>query len=116
MDGTSRKVLHNSNIVYPYALTLDYGTQTLYWADYSLDVMESSYVDGTNRVQLLGVTIQTPLYLTIFAGRLYWSDTSLNVLLSTPVRSPANVTTLTSYLSNDPYGVQVVSEGRQPRG
>ena len=49
MDGTSREVLHNTNLVWPTALTLDYDTQTLYWLDASLDKLETSHVNGSNR-------------------------------------------------------------------
>ena len=60
--------------------------------------------------------------LLSFPGVLYWSDVTIDEVLTVPVRSPNNVTTLTSIrnygLPNtyEPYGVQVITEARQPRG
>ena len=68
MDGTSREVLHSTNLYSAFGLTLDYTSQTLYWADYDLDRLESSNADGTNRVLLSTTNIVSPYYMTFFAG------------------------------------------------
>ncbi len=68
MDGTSRTILHSTDIYQAYGLTLDYTSQTLYWADYTLRRLESSSVDGSNRVLLTTMGIQSPYYMTFFAG------------------------------------------------
>ena len=49
MDGTSRTVLHNTGLIFPSGITLDYTTQTLYWIDAGRLRIESSNVDGSNR-------------------------------------------------------------------
>ena len=116
MDGLGRKILHNTELSRPYALTIDYGSQTLYWADYDQDKIESSSVDGSNRILLTTMNINYPYYMTFYAGILYWSDITLDDILSLPVSSPNNVTTVASYNSYDPNGVQVITEVRQPRG
>ena len=41
--------LHSAHVIWPNALTIDYATHTLYWADAKLRVIESSGVDGSNR-------------------------------------------------------------------
>jgi len=115
MAGVSRTVLHNTNLALPYALTIDYGTQTLYWADYSLDKLESSSADGSNRRLLTTRNIQSPYAMAYYDGKLYWTDFSLNGIYSTLLSSPSSVTTL--YTSSyDTYGICVIAEETQPEG
>ena len=115
MDGTSRIVLHS--VGYVYALTLDYDTQTLYWLDYNLNLLESSNVDGTNRLLLTsGGIINTPYSITFYDGKLYWTDISYNRILSTSVSSPSSISYVGGSYSYDPYGIKVVFRDRQADG
>ena len=59
MDGHFRSVIHNTDLTWPNALTLDYDTQTLYWMDAYLDRLESSNVNGLNRRLLSRAYIYT---------------------------------------------------------
>ena len=113
MDGTSRTVIHSTDLSTPYGLTLDYDTQTLYWIDYTLDRLESSSTDGSNRRLLTRINIQCPYGITYFNQKLYWGDWCQHVIYSTLVNSPNSVSTLIS-TGNDPYRIHVVSEDRQP--
>ena len=115
MAGTSRSVLHNTNLALPYALTIDYGTQTLYWADYSLDKLESSSADGSSRRLLTTRNIQSPYAMAYYDGKLYWTDWSLNGIYSTLLSSPSSVTTLFTG-SYDTYGICIIAEETQPEG
>ena len=114
MDGTDRMVLHDTSLVLPYALTVDYDNQILFWADYSLNKIESSHTDGSHRILLTDVSIQDPYYITYYAGNLYWTDTGLKAVLSVSVNATHEVTSIVNSL--DPYGIQVISEERQPAG
>lgn len=116
MDGSSRAVIHETNLTSPYGLALDIGTQTLYWTDYGRDVLESSSVDGTNRKILTSTMLLDPLYLSFYDGRLYWGDLRYNRLLTTHISSPDNVAFFGSYHYYDFYGVQVISSALQQRG
>jgi len=117
MDGTARMVLHNTTLRSPYAITMDYQTQTLYWLDYSLDRLESSRTDGSGRSLLTRNSIRSPFDVTFYDGYLYWTDQSYYRLLSTPVRHPNDVTFLTPRrCCNSLFGVQVISDDRQPSG
>ena len=116
MDGTSREVLHNTNLVWPNALTLDYDTQILYWMDASLDKFESSRVDGSNRRLLSTTQIHHPFGITLYQNRFYWTDWEMNTVLSAPINTPTDVGVVISGLSLDPMGICVVSVDRQPAG
>ena len=115
MDGTSRTTLHTSNLNYPYALTLDYDTQTLYWADYSANRIEKSSTTGSDRV-LLTTNVYDPYYITFYNGQLYWSDLYQDDIYTMSVSSPNVITMLTDSLTYEPQGLQIVSLDRQPEG
>ena len=114
MDGSNRTVLHDTNLHTPYALAIDYTTQTLYWADYALNTLESSNTDGSNRV-LLNSNLRDPYAMAFFDGRLYWTDWSYNGIYSTTIDSPSNISS-GLFLNADPFGILVYDEVIQSEG
>ena len=116
MDGnnSTRKALHSTNLAWPNALTIDYTTQTLYWADAQLNKIESSNVDGSNRALLTTNLILHPFGITYHNGYLYWSDWQTDQITMTHVSAPDNVTVLVSTLETEPMGLEVVATSRQP--
>ena len=116
MDGNSRITLHSRGLNTVYGLTLDYDNQILYWADYSNNRIEMSFVNGSNRNVLTSSGITDPFAITYYAGKLYWTDWSGNRIYTLSISSPSNVTQVTGSLSQDPYGIQVVAKERQPDG
>ena len=116
MDGSnsSRQTLLSTDLVWPNGLTLDYSTQTLYWADASLNKIESSQVDGSNRILLTTYSILHPFALTYYNRHLYWSDWESDQISTTKVSSPDNTSILVSSLHTEPMGLEVVATSRQP--
>ena len=117
MDGNNRTVIHNTSLVWPNGLTLDYSTQVLYWTDAYLDRIESSNTDGSNRRILVNVSGYHPFGITLLEDTIYFSDWILNGILMTNKSGGQSVQTLYQtdcYLR--PYGIQVFSEQRQPQG
>lgn len=113
MDGRNRQVLHNSGLIWPNALTIDYHSQTLYWADASLDKIESSRVDGTNRILLASTGISHPFGITFHQNLLYvsdWGGSTIRTLNSTggTISVLRNMTTC-----NIVFGIQIVNLERQ---
>ncbi len=82
MDGSNRKVLHRDHLNWPNALTIDHPTQTLYWADAKLHVIESCDINGFNRRPVLTEGVLHPFGMTVFENRLYWSDWNSLAILS----------------------------------
>lgn len=115
MDGTGREIIHNTSLSTPYGLTLDYDTQTLYWTDYSLDKIERSNVDGTDREVVTRLLIRNPYSITFYNGSLYWTDFSYNRILTTVVDS-ADATVYVGNAVNNMYGIKAIAEERQPLG
>lgn len=114
MDGTKRRVLHDTNLVWPNGLTLDHATQILYWVDASLDKIESSNTDGSNRRLLTTTSIIHPFGVTVFQSTLYWTDWQLNALLTVPISQPTQVTAVFQSLTFDPMQIHYVCDSRQP--
>lgn len=116
MDGSSRQVLHSTSLSRPYALTLDYDNQTLYWADYNFRRIEKSNLDGTERSILTTSNVFYPIDITYHDGRLFWIDQTYRRVYTTSVSSPTSVTSLNTNLGSTPYSIQVVFSTRQPEG
>lgn len=114
MDGTAVTILHNTSLSAPYCLTLDYDVQILYWADYTLDKIEKSNADGTNRQLVTTTLVNNPYSITVFNGRLYWTDLSESRILTVPTTSP-NSAYLTGVFGVM-YGIKAATEQRQPMG
>jgi low density lipoprotein receptor-related protein 5/6 len=74
MDGTSRKVLFNTSLVWPNGLTIDKIHSKLYWADARLDKIEESDLLGANRRVITSQSGIHPFGLTIYDGDLLWTD------------------------------------------
>ena len=116
MDGTNRTVIHNTSLVWPNALTLDIPTQTLYWADASLDKIEKSNVDGTNRVVLAQTGVSHPFAMVLRDGTLYFSDWSDNTIryLNASGGAVTQLHSVATYATSTLFGIQIVDSLRQP--
>ena len=115
MDGASRMVLHSTNLRDAYAITIDRENQLLYWADYTLNTIERSNTDGSNRV-ILTTSVRNPISIAIYNGRLYWGDAYFNQILSGPANSPGSGSYLGGSISYGVYGIEVISRDLQPLG
>lgn len=116
MDGTNKTILHDTSLSAPYCLTLDYSSQTLYWADYSLSKIERSNSDGSNR-ELVTTSLVNDIYtITFFNGMLYWTDLSDDQIFTTSTNSSSTSSYFYSGILGDIYGIKVVARDRQPQG
>lgn len=118
MDGANRTLVHNTDLVWPNALTLDIETQTLYWADANLDRIESSSVDGSNRqlISQTGIPIGSPFGITLMdSNSLVFTDRFSHVLKQVNVnnRSVSMLREITS-TCNQLFGIEFVTPRKQP--
>ena len=91
MDGRGRILLHSTHITWPNALTIDLPTQTIYWADAKLHVIESSDYNGRNRRPVLTSSVHHPFGMSVFEDKLYWSDWSSQAIVSVSKDVPRNL-------------------------
>lgn len=85
MDGSKFKriVLYENKLVWPNALTIDYFSDKIYWADAHLDRIEYSDFDGKGRqVVMSGAQVPHVFALSVFDDTLYWTDWNLKAILS----------------------------------
>ena len=83
MDGSGRRSIVTGNIVWPNGLTIDLATNSLYWADAKLDIIEMSDLDGGNRQVILSSAAKIhPFGLALYKNVLYWTDWNKKSILS----------------------------------
>ena len=80
MDGSNRKTLVNSGLVWVNSLALDYKNRLLYWCDASLDKIERIDLQGNNRKLILDLSLGNmhPFGLAVSDDILYWTDWNSN--------------------------------------
>lgn len=105
------------NLAWPNALTIDYVTGTIFWADGNLDYIGMADVDGKNRRVVIGQDHVVPHIFAIatFENRLYWTDWGRHAVTYADKFSGLNVTNLTT-LVHRPMDIQVVHPLRQVPG
>lgn len=73
MDGSNRKTIISSHLGFPNGLSIDYVANRLYWVDAKLDKVETSTLNGNNKVTLIQ-NVPHPFGLTVFGDFIYWTD------------------------------------------
>ncbi|KAL4217440.1 Low-density lipoprotein receptor-related protein 2 [Mactra antiquata] len=73
LDGSNPTMVITRKLGWPNALTIDYETNRLWWADAHLDWIEFSNVDGTNR-HVVRRNVPHPFAIAVFEDWIYWTD------------------------------------------
>lgn len=113
--GANRTIIHSTNLVSPNALTLDIPTQTLYWADATLDKVERSNVDGTDRVLLAQHGVVHPFGIVFANNTLYFTEWSDNTIrrVSASEGIVSILHSVTAFSSTRVFGIQIVGPNRR---
>ncbi|XP_038051570.1 uncharacterized protein LOC119724542 [Patiria miniata] len=77
-DGSGRRVLIDTSLLYPYGIALDLEGGRLYWCDYGLDRIEYSDLLGQGRTVLDERT--DPLHLFVYYDFIYWTDAASSTI------------------------------------
>lgn len=83
MDGSNmtRLFKHDDDIAWPNALTIDYFTDRIYWADAHLDYIASADLEGRHRHTVLkGDKVPHVFAITLFEDFIYWTDWNLKAI------------------------------------
>lgn len=83
MDGSNftRILTWEDDIAWPNALTIDYFTDRIYWADAHLDYIAFADLEGRHRhIVLSGNKVPHVFALTLFDDYLYWTDWNLKAI------------------------------------
>lgn len=76
MDGNpdTRRLLVETGIVWPNAVTIDYADDVLYWADAALHRIEKMDLGGATRTFFMTTVLSHPFSMTVFKQFVYWSE------------------------------------------
>ena len=117
MDGAGKVILHQDNLERPYAITIDFDNQVIYWADSNLHRIECSNADGSSRRVVVSSGIDEPFDITLLGDMIYVSDQNVGIRVT---NKSGGLTVQTVYNEFCSYintlGLQVVAEERQLQG
>ena len=114
MDGTHRQTIIKDNLAWPNALTIDYMTEHIFWADASLDYIAMAKLDGSGRRIVVSNIHYVPhvFGLSVFEDHIYWSDWEKMGIYYTNKFSGNKITKLV-LLVHRPMDLQVLHPYRQ---
>ncbi|OQV14980.1 Low-density lipoprotein receptor-related protein 2 [Hypsibius exemplaris] len=115
MDGIMFKRIVTEKLGWPNALTIDYITDKLIWADAHLNVVEMSDMEGRNRVKVLSGQMVVPhvFSLTVMDGYLYWTDWDFQAVMKAKMFVDKNGTIIRN-TTHRPYDINIWHPVRQP--
>ena len=74
LDGKSREVIIDTELVWPNGIALDTESQKLYWCDAKMDRIEMSQVDGSSRMVVSDKNLPHPFGFSLLGNYIYWTD------------------------------------------
>lgn len=94
ITGYNLQSVITTDIKMPNAVTIDYESHKLYWADARLDKIERADYDGSHRVILAHSTPKHPFAITVYKNYLYFTDWVLRAVVRVNKYSGGDVTWL----------------------
>lgn len=116
MDGSNltRILTWENDIAWPNALTVDYFTNRIYFADAHLDYIAYTDLEGKHRhVVLSGQAVPHVFALTLFDDEIFWSDWNTKAISKANKFTGKGLTTLRN-TTHRPYDLHVYHPLRQP--
>ena len=100
-------------MAWPNALTIDYFTDKIWWADAHLDYIAYSDFNGDHIKYVLKANKAPHVFaLSVFDDNLYWSDWNLKAIVKANKFSGADMTILRN-TTHRPYDIQIYHPLRQ---
>lgn len=115
MDGSNftRILTWEQDIAWPNALTIDYFTDRIYWADAHLDYIAFTDLEGHNRhVVLSGAKVPHVFALSVFDDYVYWTDWNLKAIMRANKFNGKDLQTLRN-TTHRPYDIHINHRLRQ---
>ena len=117
MDGTNRtniiSTVNGDKLAWPNALTVDYFSDKIWWADAHLDYIAHADFDGKNMKMVLeGAKVPHVFALTIMDDYLYWTDWNLKAIMTAHKFTGKGYMTLRN-TTHRPYDIHVYHPKRQ---
>lgn len=107
-SGYRRRMIIDTQIRMPNAITLDHKAQKLYWSDARLDKIERCDYDGNHRVVLAKVTPQHAFAIAVYGDLIFWTDWVLHAVLRADKLTGQNVVWLRKDVAK-PMGIVAIA-------
>uniref|UniRef100_T1IUN7 EGF-like domain-containing protein n=1 Tax=Strigamia maritima TaxID=126957 RepID=T1IUN7_STRMM len=113
LDGSNMKKLitYENKLVWPNALTIDYFSDKIFWADAHLDYIECADFDGKNRHEILN-HVPHVFSITVFDDYMYWTDWNMKGIQKAHKYTGRDHVTLRN-TTHRPYAIKVYHPLRQ---
>ncbi|XP_049818680.1 low-density lipoprotein receptor-related protein 2 [Aethina tumida] len=115
MDGSNftRILTWEDDIAWPNALTIDYFTDRLYWADAHLDYIAFADLEGRHRhVVISGTSVPHVFALSLFDDFIYWTDWNLKAISRANKFTGKDLSVLRN-TTHKPYDIHIFHPLRQ---
>ena len=112
MDGSERKDIITKDIVWPNGLTVDDTIKRIFWSDAQLHRIESSRLDGSDRI-ILPVEVSHPYAIDVFENSIYWADPVIHEIQYCDKFTGKNKKVLVKEASLTPTGVHIHHPSKQ---
>lgn len=112
-DKNTRNAIITTNIRWPNALTIDYTTDKIIWADAKVYTIESANLDGSQRRVIISSNVYHPFSIAVFQEHIYWTDWTKNCIYSANKFTGKDKIVLRDGLFS-PMGICVNHKQKQP--
>ncbi|XP_054913786.1 low-density lipoprotein receptor-related protein 2 isoform X1 [Poeciliopsis prolifica] len=114
MDGRNISAIITTKLEWPNALTIDYTTNKIFFADSHLNFLDYADMDGQNRHRAFAGTLPHVFAASLFEDWIYWTDWNTHTL-ERAHKYTGEQRVIMGNNTHRPYDVRVHHPYRQPR-
>ncbi|CAG12634.1 unnamed protein product [Tetraodon nigroviridis] len=114
MDGRNVSAIITTKLEWPSALTIDYTTNRIFFADSHLNFLDFADMDGQNRHRAVGGTLPHVFAVSLFEDWVYWTDWNTHTVEKAH-KYTGEMRTVMGNNTHRPYDIHVYHPYRQPR-
>ena len=115
MDGTERKAIITENLGWPNAITVDFITKRIIWADARLDYIAFADLDGKHVHKIITQGLAHVFAISVFEDYIYWTDWETKSVEKAHKHSGKDKKTIARFVHR-PMDVHVFHPLRQRKG
>ncbi|TDG98033.1 hypothetical protein EPR50_G00214030 [Perca flavescens] len=114
MDGSNISAIITTKLEWPNALTIDYTTNKIFFADSHLNFLDFADMDGQNRHRAIAGTLPHVFAVSLFEDWVYWTDWNTHTVEKAH-KYTGEQRTIMGNNTHRPYDIHVYHPYRQPR-
>uniref|UniRef100_A0A7N8XVY7 Low-density lipoprotein receptor-related protein 2 n=1 Tax=Mastacembelus armatus TaxID=205130 RepID=A0A7N8XVY7_9TELE len=114
MDGSNVSAIITTKLVWPSALTIDYTTNKIFFADSHLNFLDFADMDGQNRHRAIAGALPHVFAVSLFEDWVYWTDWN-TYTVEKAHKYTGEQRTVMGNNTHRPYDIHVYHPYRQPR-